>query len=109
LIDDVVANPGIVLTAYSPLGSTFSSEGVVPLLKNEVVNDIAAEVGRSAAQVVLRWGVQKHITVRPSPCCVVCVRLWAHIPHLRTPLYQSGDPQELERGEAPRQLRHLRL
>ncbi|ELR19870.1 oxidoreductase, aldo/keto reductase, putative [Acanthamoeba castellanii str. Neff] len=57
---------GIVLTAYSPLGSTVSSEGVVPLLENEVVKDIAAEVGRSAAQVVLRWGVQKHITVIPK-------------------------------------------
>jgi hypothetical protein len=66
---------GIVLTAYSPLGSTVSSEGVVPLLENEVVKDIAAEVGRSAAQVVLRWGVQKHITVRLSLCCIVCVRL----------------------------------
>jgi diketogulonate reductase-like aldo/keto reductase len=37
---------------------------VVPLLKNETVTAIATEIGRSPAQVAIRWGIQKHITVR---------------------------------------------
>jgi diketogulonate reductase-like aldo/keto reductase len=53
-----------VLTAYSPLGSSGNKEGVVPLLKNETVTAIATEIGRSPAQVAIRWGIQKHITVR---------------------------------------------
>jgi diketogulonate reductase-like aldo/keto reductase len=64
---------GIALTAYSPLGSAKAVEGVVPLLKNETVAAIAAELGRSPAQVAIRWGIQKHVIVRPSPLSRACV------------------------------------
>jgi D-xylose reductase len=62
---------GIVVTAYSPLGSSDSytgkMEGAPSLLKSELVNDIANAVGRSPAQVLIRWAVQKGVVVRITP------------------------------------------
>ena len=50
---------GIVVEAYSPL-----TRG--RRLKDPVVSDIAQRVGRSAAQVLLRWGVQHGLVVLPK-------------------------------------------
>jgi 2,5-diketo-D-gluconate reductase A len=50
---------GIALEAYSPLGTG-------RLLRDATVGDIAAGVGRTAAQVLLRWGVQRGIPVIPK-------------------------------------------
>jgi diketogulonate reductase-like aldo/keto reductase len=47
---------GVALEAYSPLGTG-------RYLKNGTVNLIAEEVGRSPAQVLLRWCVQRQIPV----------------------------------------------
>jgi D-xylose reductase len=61
----------IAVTAFSPLGAP----SYVPLgmaspsdsvLEQPVVKQIAKEVGRSAAQVVLRWGVQRGTAVIPK-------------------------------------------
>ena len=50
---------GIVLEAYSPLGTG-------RLLRDRTVADIAAGTGRTPAQVLLRWGVQRGIPVIPK-------------------------------------------
>jgi diketogulonate reductase-like aldo/keto reductase len=67
---DYCTAKGIVLTAYSPLGSSDSYtgklEGAPSLLKCGVVNGIASEVGRSPAQVLIRWALQKGVVVIPK-------------------------------------------
>ena len=50
---------GIVLAAYSPL-----TRG--QRLDHPVVRAIASELGRSAAQVLLRWGIQQEFVVLPK-------------------------------------------
>jgi len=61
---------GIIVTAYSPLGSSDSYSGSAPgapsLLKNDTVNAIAGEVDRSPAQVLIRWAIQKGVSVIPK-------------------------------------------
>jgi diketogulonate reductase-like aldo/keto reductase len=53
---DACAQRGVTLEAYSPLGTG-------SLLGESVVADVAARVGRSPAQVLLRWCVQRGIPV----------------------------------------------
>ncbi len=50
---------GMVLQAYSPLGTG-------TLLASDVVQSLAREVGRSAAQVCLRYDIQKGYVVLPK-------------------------------------------
>jgi diketogulonate reductase-like aldo/keto reductase len=50
---------GIVVEAYSPLGSG-------ALLGHPVVNEVAKAIGKSAAQVLLRWGLQHDLVVLPK-------------------------------------------
>jgi diketogulonate reductase-like aldo/keto reductase len=50
---------GIVVEAYSPLGSG-------ALLSHPVVNEVAKAIGKSAAQVLLRWGLQHDLVVLPK-------------------------------------------
>jgi 2,5-diketo-D-gluconate reductase A len=50
---------GVVLEAYSPLGTGRH-------LRDPVVDRIAAQTGRTAAQVLLRWCVQRDIPVIPK-------------------------------------------
>jgi 2,5-diketo-D-gluconate reductase A len=50
---------GIVTEAYSPLGTGRH-------LSNKAIAQIAARVGRSPAQVLLRWGVQHDLVVLPK-------------------------------------------
>ncbi len=69
----VLIRPGIVLTAHSSLGSPGSPAGQLEgasLLKNDIVNTIADEVSRSPAQILIRWAVQKGVSVclTPLPC-----------------------------------------
>lgn len=45
----------ILVQAYSPLGS---AAGVQQLLSNPVVNEIASQVSKTPAQVLIRWSLQ---------------------------------------------------
>jgi 2,5-diketo-D-gluconate reductase A len=50
---------GIVLEAYSPLGTGRH-------LSNRTVRHIAGQIGRTPAQVLLRWGLQRGLVVIPK-------------------------------------------
>jgi len=52
---------GIILTAYSPLGSTDS-----PLLKDEDILEIATKHNANAGQVLISWQVARGVSVLPK-------------------------------------------
>ncbi|KAI7904318.1 NADP-dependent oxidoreductase domain-containing protein [Cokeromyces recurvatus] len=51
----------IIVTAYSPLGSTNS-----PLFKHEVVTKIAEKYNVSTAQILISWGLKRNYSVIPK-------------------------------------------
>lgn len=62
---------GIAVTAYSPLGAgSYVPLGMASpddsVLGHPVVTEIAAATGRTPAQVVLRWGIQRGTSVIPK-------------------------------------------
>ena len=62
---------GVAVTAYSPLGApSYVPLGMAAmsdsLLDHATITRIAAEVGRTPAQVLLRWGVQRGTAVIPK-------------------------------------------
>lgn len=57
---------GVHLSAYSPLGSPGTTWINGNVLTNSVVNMIAEKLGKSPAQVALRWGIQKGHSVLPK-------------------------------------------
>lgn len=59
----------IIMTAYSPLGSTDREnrkDDEPPLLDHPVINDIAGSLDVTAAQVLLAWAVQRDTVVIPK-------------------------------------------
>jgi len=58
----------IHVTAYSSLGNPGlpQHDNVVPLLENGLIKNIGFNYGKTAAQVLLRWGIQKGLTVIPK-------------------------------------------
>eukprot|EP00897_Mesotaenium_endlicherianum_P008348 jgi/Mesen1/7541/ME000392S06808 len=65
---------GIHVTAYSPLGSGDSTSVEDPdsdedkssLINHSTVKKIAEKIGKSTGQVLLRWGVQRGMSVLPK-------------------------------------------
>ncbi|KAH3685826.1 hypothetical protein WICPIJ_003204 [Wickerhamomyces pijperi] len=56
---------GIVVEAYSPLGSS-GRHFPNPFFKNEEINSIAKERGVSVAQLLINWGVKRGYVVLPK-------------------------------------------
>ncbi|KAI4354562.1 hypothetical protein L6164_003412 [Bauhinia variegata] len=57
---------GVHLTGYSPLGSPGTTTINSDILKNPVINIVAKKLGKSPAQVALRWGLQMGHSVLPK-------------------------------------------
>ncbi|XP_031398044.1 NADPH-dependent aldo-keto reductase, chloroplastic-like isoform X2 [Punica granatum] len=57
---------GVHLSGYSPLGSPASSSVRTLVLKDPVLNLIAQKLGKTPAQVALRWGLQAGHSVLPK-------------------------------------------
>ncbi len=55
----------IHVQAYSSLGTTLPLQKN-PLLNDEVVTKVAGEVGKTPAQVLLRWALQKGLSIIPK-------------------------------------------
>ena len=69
---DWMKRQGIQVTAYSSFGSaafnTFTQENkhLSPLLEHETIKRIADKHGRTASQILLRWAVERKVTVIPK-------------------------------------------
>jgi diketogulonate reductase-like aldo/keto reductase len=59
---------GMAVTAYSPLGSpgNYKGEGKPVLVADETIVRIAQSHGKSPAQILIRWSVQRGIVVIPK-------------------------------------------
>jgi len=57
---------GVHLSAYSPLGSPGTGSINNWVLKNPILNTVAEKLGKSPAQVALRWGLQMGHSVLPK-------------------------------------------
>jgi len=59
---------GIVMTAYSPLGSpgNFKEKGFPILIEDSAVKEIARIHDKSPAQILIRWGIQRKTVVIPK-------------------------------------------
>ncbi|KAG8649364.1 NADPH-dependent aldo-keto reductase, chloroplastic [Manihot esculenta] len=57
---------GIHLTGYSPLGSPGTGTVKTQVLKNPILTAVAEKLGKTPAQVALRWGLQMGHSVLPK-------------------------------------------
>merc|ERR1719272_2271612 len=67
---EACAAMGTHLTAYSPLGSPDSASMIkhegASVMESPVVQGVASATGRSAAQVLIRWAVQRGTSAVPK-------------------------------------------
>ena len=57
---------GLVVTAYSPLARPGYEEMSARLVDEKVIREIASAHGKTPAQVLLRWGIQRNTVVIPK-------------------------------------------
>jgi diketogulonate reductase-like aldo/keto reductase len=57
---------GVHLSGYSPLGSPGTTWIKSDVLKNPILNTVAEKLGKTPAQVALRWGLQMGHSVLPK-------------------------------------------
>lgn len=57
---------GVVVTAYSPLARPGYEEMSARLVDEKIIRDIANAHGKTPAQVLLRWGIQRNTVVIPK-------------------------------------------
>ncbi|CAA3001859.1 NADPH-dependent aldo-keto reductase, chloroplastic-like [Olea europaea var. sylvestris] len=65
-LQEFCKSKGVHLTGYSPLGSPGTAMYKSDVLKHPVVVSIAEKLGKSPAQVALRWGLQMGHSVLPK-------------------------------------------
>ena len=56
---------GVQFQAYSSLGTQHQATSVNPVLRHPLLNELAQQLGRSVAQVALRWALQHRAAVIP--------------------------------------------
>ncbi|XVE96930.1 hypothetical protein REPUB_Repub02eG0266500 [Reevesia pubescens] len=95
---------GIHLTGYSPLGSQAGENVRKKVLDNPVVKMVAEELGKSPAQVALRWGLQMGHSVLPKSISEARLKEnldvfnWS-IPQELLPKFSPIEQEKLVRGE----------
>ncbi|XP_073154799.1 NADPH-dependent aldo-keto reductase, chloroplastic-like [Henckelia pumila] len=57
---------GVHLSGYSPLGSSASTTAAIGVRNNPTLNTVAEKLGKTPAQVALRWGLQMGHSVLPK-------------------------------------------
>ncbi|KAF8101888.1 hypothetical protein N665_0201s0195 [Sinapis alba] len=65
-LHELCKSKGVHLSGYSPLGSQTKREARLKVLQNQIVSEVAEKLGRTTAQVALRWGLQMGHSVIPK-------------------------------------------
>ncbi|XP_019100484.1 PREDICTED: aldo-keto reductase family 4 member C8 [Camelina sativa] len=65
-LHELCKSKGVHLSGYSPLGSQTKGEVRLKVLQNQIVSEVAEKLGRSTAQVAIRWGLQMGHSVLPK-------------------------------------------
>ncbi|XP_014260921.1 alcohol dehydrogenase [NADP(+)]-like [Cimex lectularius] len=108
---DLCQEKGMSVTAYSPLGSKGSNflkdrkSDLPPMSSHPVVLQIAETLGKSTSQVLLRYIVQKGITVIPKSTTPSHIQENIQIYDMELTDDMMSQLAELDQGEAGRLLR----
>ncbi|KFK36668.1 hypothetical protein AALP_AA4G154400 [Arabis alpina] len=65
-LHEVCKSKGVHLSGYSPLGSQSKGDVRLKVLQNQIVAEVAEKLGKTTAQVALRWGLQMGHSVLPK-------------------------------------------